>query len=102
MFFITLTFRLIHAGPAIRQEILKHTMESIEKVSPTRGHRFIICDDLDTALVQAKHKANSKTQVVMIDLDTRARKVRINKKVLIIPVAHVNLSNEITKILHQR
>ena len=99
MFCITLTFRLIHVGPAIRQEILKHTMNSIEQMSPTRGRRLIITDDLDTALIQTRGRNNNNVQVIMIDIDEQTQKVRLFKKVLIIPLAHVNLFNEISNIL---
>lgn len=100
MLFITITFRLIHASNSIRSQLLDEIMLSITQLPVTRGCRLIITDDFDTAVIQAKHKANNKTQVVMIDLNSKDSKTKVFQNVSIIPYLNrrINLSDEISRI----
>lgn len=79
--------------------MITEIIHAIDCNPPTRGHRLIITDDLLTAVVQAKHHAKSRVEVIMIDLDSRTKKTHIFKKVRIIPYNKVNLSDEISAVI---
>lgn len=99
MLYITVTFRLVHLGPALIRLVTADTMHSIEQWSPSRGHHLFITDDLPIAVDEAAQN-KARTEVVMIHPTSARSKTHVNKKVWIIPLSKVNLSDEISAIIH--